>query len=275
MKKLSFVLILLLFSNAIAQNTWWHLNASGKFLYESPILNGSLRWYNYLDLKIDEDFNTNCPFTNADSRFYEALEEWKDVINQNGYYLNFYTGQSGNGIKVFWTTDPDYFSNILTVLAVTQPCVANNQYVVSCTEAEAQIMDTQLNGSPLVTQARIVYNATPQFLNLGYLTDISCVSTPNTKINIKILSMHELGHILGLPHSNPNTPAGQYSIMYYQPTAGNYCDIDDSDGNWLRQLIRSIPITENVDYKNNYVIMDRVEKYFYTDNIDMAKGSEY
>jgi len=211
--KIKIILIIIILGNLIVAQSYKYYKMQGWDLVETPNKNEALRWDSYLfGLKTHEDFNWVPSYLGffIDSRFNEAIGIWKEAMNQTTFSLYVFQNQS-DGIEVFFTDETKYFTVPNEQAGMTTSCVANDKFVISCMENEAQRKDPILPGNPKVTRARIVFNGTSSFPTT-ILSGLDCSSVPQDKVSFTKLAMHELGHIFGMGHD----PLNPSSIMWKQ-----------------------------------------------------------
>lgn len=193
----------------------------------------------FVDVRTNEDFGWVPSYLSSlsiSSRFNEAMDIWENSVNAVTYSLYIYQNQN-DGVEVFFTDNIQYFSDPATEFAYSVSCVANNKFVVSCSENDAQLRDPVLPNSPKVTQARIAFNGTASFPT-NLFSDVNCVAVPWDRTSFTYVAMHEMGHILGLPHCWFGG-----SVMYYQmPLGPNVCYIASGDVTWMLTLILQNPV---------------------------------
>lgn len=210
-------------------------------LEENTTISNCLKWSNYRNIKMETDF-TGAPsyLPNSDQRFSDAIDFYHEINTDQTTYLTITSGTSNGGVQVFFSDDTRYFSNPQTNLACSQSCVANDRFVSSCTLEEAQLWDAVLPGSPRVTRARIVINKSSSFPTT-YLSSEVCEDVPVGKYGLTMVFIHEMGHILGLPHCyNIEYCSFMYDVVWSGP---DQCFWTEGDEAWLISLIISNPFT--------------------------------
>jgi Matrixin len=234
--KFSFV-VFFIGSILFAQHRYYKLGNANDLNYTYN-RSEALRWFTYFNIKTSEDFNWVPSYlSNVQSRFNDAVTNWQNAVNQGEWYLTIFQNQV-DGIKVFFADTTIYFDAPDTEFAVATQCVANNEFVDSCTEEEAQLDDPVLPNHPPVTRARIAFNGTTD-LGPRFSTE-TCDNIPSDKYSFTYVAMHEMGHMLGLPHADI-TPS---SVMYPEMRIGpDVCYINSDDISWAQNLLSENPIS--------------------------------
>lgn len=237
MKTMKYIVlvIVILQIKSFSQESYLRLSPAetGKTIAQTTSLVEAMKCDNYNNIKISKPDGMftkwNAPIwlttNDLNIQFDDAASLWSDGTNSQ---LHIYTNSS-DGTDVFFTEDIRYFPDPYGNAARSVSCSDGLHWVASTTNNV--IYDSNLD--EWIKRGRLVYNKTTKFQYIwSTATTTNGLGGPSY-IPFKSMTLHELGHRLGLGHENSNTN----SIMTPSFTSGKYFSLINSDYTWLVKLI--------------------------------------